>query len=256
MFAAMVKGIVGVVVVAGLAGGCAVGQQISYSSQIPQIRSPGAVSVAVAVQDTRDEVRMGMKPPNFCGLLRGGFGNPFNVTTASNRPLATDFGYVIGRGLAAGGVRTAWVATAPTLPDDVAVRAVVGQRADRALLITISDWKSDTYQNTALQYRLTARVLDGQGRVLAQNQVVGSENLGGSFFNPGGHAKQVVPIAYRRQLERLLNARQILQGLAGGAGAQAAPPQQPAPPPEQAPPSVQPAPSTPPAPLPGAAPAS
>jgi len=242
----MVRGIVGVVMVAALAGGCAVGQQITYTSQVPRIRSPGPVKVAVAVQDARQEVRFGTKSPNFCGMFRGGFGNPFDVTTASNRPLATDFADVIGRGLAAAGMYVAPVPAAPNQQDAETVRGLASQGADRALLIQIAQWKSDTYQNTSLEYFVTARVLDAQGRLLGEDQITGKDSLGGAW-NPGAHAKEVVPLAYREGLERLLNSPRIQLALAAVASApQSSPPPQIPASPQAAPPSTAPPPTAPP----------
>jgi len=183
------------VIAAAAAGGCAVGQQIPYN-QMPRVQMPGTGRVALVVQDWRDEILSGAKPPNFCGTLRGGYGNPFNVTTASTRPLAADFATVIARALSTSGFRVVMV---PTL------KGLAPGSADRSLLIQIADWKSDTYKNTALIYRVTAQVRDAQGRVIAQSQIVGNDDLGGDFWNPGNHMKAAVPPATRIRLERLLN---------------------------------------------------
>jgi hypothetical protein len=42
--------------------------------------------LAVAVHDERSEVASGDKNPAFVGLLRGGYGNPMDVRTASGAP--------------------------------------------------------------------------------------------------------------------------------------------------------------------------
>ena len=68
---------------ATLAGGCAVGNQHVYRGASAEIGTSGDTTVAVATQDLRPYVASGEKAPNFVGLSGGGFGNPFNVTTAS-----------------------------------------------------------------------------------------------------------------------------------------------------------------------------
>jgi hypothetical protein len=219
-----------VVVAAGaLSGACAVGQKISYGAATPQILSRGATTVALAVQDRRTEVVSGKKAPTFCGLLRGGYGNPFDLTTESGRPLATDFTDAIGRGLASSGYRVLPVPVEPQQADGEIRLRLSKPATARAMLVQIVEWKSDTYKNTSLTYVVTARVLDAEGRVLGQATVSGTDQLGGSFaghfFNTGGHAKRVLPAAYQRVLERVLNAPQILMALT----ARAAPPPPPAP---------------------------
>jgi hypothetical protein len=42
----------------------------------------------VTTHDQRDYVRSGSKDAQFVGLQRGGFGNPFDVRTADDKPLA------------------------------------------------------------------------------------------------------------------------------------------------------------------------
>jgi hypothetical protein len=67
-----------------LLGGCAFGRTYSYSDvpiAMQAISSSGSVTVAVV--DDRPYVLSGGKPDRFVGLMRGGFGNPFDVNTQS-----------------------------------------------------------------------------------------------------------------------------------------------------------------------------
>src|SRR5207245_797055 len=64
-------------------------------------------------------------------------------------------------------------------------------------------WKADRMQNTALIYAVTLRVLDMDGRVLAEKNLIGRDNLGGSFWNPPAHAKTAIPAAFKANLEAL-----------------------------------------------------
>src|ERR1043165_6626851 len=84
-----------------LIGGCAVGVRHQYDSATPQINAASGGKATVAAQDRRAYVLNGDKQENFAGLSRGGFGNPFDVRTESNQPLADDFGRTIQRALAA-----------------------------------------------------------------------------------------------------------------------------------------------------------
>lgn len=66
----------------------------------------GTITVAVATHDQRPYVVGGNKKPNFVGLSRGGYGNPFDVVTVSGNPLADGFSESISRSLAARGFKT------------------------------------------------------------------------------------------------------------------------------------------------------
>lgn len=46
-------------------------------------------------------------------------------------------------------------------------------------------------------------------KVLAEKQIQGKDNLGGSAINPPGHAKTAVPAAFTQKLETLLNSPEI-----------------------------------------------
>jgi hypothetical protein len=197
------------------AGGCVVGQQIPYHTQVPRLRVAGAGSVALAVEDQRNEVRSGAKRPNFCGFLRSGWGVPWEVTTASNGPLAGDFGYVVTRALRARGFRVTNVGTEPGQSEAVTLQALSTQQADRWLYIRLFDWKSDTMVNTSLVYRVTASVRDGKGNLIAQSHIVGNDAIPGSFMDPGGEMKVAVPNTTRALLERLLNDPAITNALSG-----------------------------------------
>src|SRR3546814_13503229 len=74
-----------------LLGGCAVGNTHRYDLGDAQFQVNSSKSIAVAVVDVRPYVLDGDKAPDFSGLMRGGFGNPFDVTTDSGQPLAADF---------------------------------------------------------------------------------------------------------------------------------------------------------------------
>jgi hypothetical protein len=201
-------------VLAALSGGCVVGQKIAYQDGTPHFLARAPIVLALDVQDRRDEVSRGEKKPTYVGVFRGGFGNPFDVSTASGAPLAVDFRSVIGRGLAARGYRvtSAPVATPAASADALASLAKTG--APRALLVQLVVWNSDTYNGTTLTYDVRARVLElPSGRQLATARLARERDLGASFFDPGGNAKEAVPRACRAILEELLNAAAMVEAL-------------------------------------------
>jgi len=196
-----------------LLSGCAVGNKHTYHESIVNIDAAEDISIAVAAQDQRPYVLSGSKAPNFVGLQRGGFGNPFDVTTESGNPLAVDIAASVARSISESGAKVSTVSVSPSLSQEQAVSELKSTGADRLLLITFPEWKADTFNNTALLYDLKAYVSDAEGRLVAESAISGRDNLGGSMLNPPSHAKSAVPLAFRRKIEELLNSRQIAKAL-------------------------------------------
>lgn len=205
--------IVSLAIVVAALSGCAVGNKHTYTGQIPMFSVEGSRSVAVASEDRRPYIVSASKTPDFVGLSRGGFGNPFDVSTESGKPLSDDFSTTIARSLQMKGFKATTVAVgAPLAPD--AVRALVQRSgAERLALVSIYEWKSDTYMNTMLNYDVLLRVFDQAGSELANNRVTGQDNLGGSAMNPPNYAKGAVPPAYRRKLEELFSSPAVVNSL-------------------------------------------
>jgi hypothetical protein len=194
-------------------GGCAIGRQHAYDNGSPRM-ARGSLSVALVVQDQRPAVLSGAKRPNFVGFQRGGFGNPFDVTTASGHPLAVDFMTSIRHGLQRAGYRVIPVPVGDRADPAEVQEALVETRAERGLVFQIQEWKADTQMRTALHYGVMLRVLDPAGQELGRAVVAGNDTLGGDFIDPAGHAEEVVPRAYNHKLEELLNNPAVVRALA------------------------------------------
>jgi hypothetical protein len=68
--------------------GCAVGNRHAYHTVIAEPSVSGSGALGVATHDHHPYVVAGGKEPQFVGLQRGGYGNPFDVRTAEDRPLS------------------------------------------------------------------------------------------------------------------------------------------------------------------------
>lgn len=201
-----------IVLAAFAATGCAVGNKHDYTLEGPTLALAGTRSVAVVAQDARPYVLTRQKTPAFVGLSRGGFGNPFDVTTASGRPLADDFAATIARSLQSKGFKATALSAAPAGAPDVRTLAARAG-ADRLALVMIHEWKSDTFMSTALHHELTLQVFDANGSELANNRIAGRTSLGGSAIDPPSHARTAVPQFYRKTLEELFAPDAIVKSL-------------------------------------------
>lgn len=194
-----------------IAGGCAVGNKHNYHETIADINVQGSMSIAVTTSDQRQYVLSGEKRPHFVGLSRGGFGNPFGIGTESGKPLAEDMTQSIANSLAKKGFKvTPVMVDPPTANRQLFIDKLKATNADHYFILTLIEWKSDTYSSTSLLYDLKAEVLDREGKTLAVNTIQGKDDLGGAWgWNPPAYAKEAVPKAFKEKIEKLLNSPEM-----------------------------------------------
>lgn len=177
-------------------GGCVAGQSLPTAYTPPPVAAGAAqpsaadkrASVLVAVTDDRAYVKSGDKPPHFVGKYRAGFGNPWNVYTENDEPLASII-----------------------LRDLRAELAVLGYEvrsaapADRSLAISIVDWNFDGYQNGRMWYELRATVRDATGNVVATDTVRDESTIKGTFWmGARGGFEREMPKLYAAAVARLV----------------------------------------------------
>lgn len=189
--------------------GCAVGNKHQYAESVPSIKVQTAKSLAVGVLDKRVAIMNKSKTEDFVGVQRGGFGNPFDVTTASGKPLATDITTAVTTALRQDGANVREVPLASSLQEMDALKTIVMEGSDRGVLLTLTEWKADTMTNTALHYDVRLAVFDPSGKILSTNEIRGNDNLGGSFMNPPEHAKAALPVAFKTKMETLFSKPEI-----------------------------------------------
>ena len=192
-------------------GGCAIGVKHDYQGPLELDVSTSA-PVAVATLDQRPYVVSGQKGPDFVGLSRGGFGNPFDVTTQSGKPLAADMSNAIVSSMKSKGVDARMVELKPGLADGQAISELRAGGAHKAVLLTLREWKGDTMVNVGFAYDMDLRIFDRSGNPLVSKVQQGKENLGaGTPFSPGG-GDQVLP-RYRRMMELLFRDPDVVKAL-------------------------------------------
>lgn len=193
--------------------GCAVGNKHAYNNIEAQTSAKTSKSVSVASLDQREYVVTGQSKPDFVGMQRGGFGNPFDVLTASGRPLSSEFTTAVKNALERNGAKVIALETKPSSSTQAAMAQLVASTGDRLLLLSIKEWVGDSQVNTEVRYNLVLTVADNTGKALANKTYSGARDLGGSQLNPPGHAKEVMPKAFREAIEALLNSPEIAAAL-------------------------------------------
>ena len=121
-----------------LLSGCAVGVTHQLDTAVPTVRTTGKDSAfVVSSHDQRPYVRSGAKPESFVGLSRGGFGNPFDVNTASGNGLASDISKALANALSANGAQVEIIAVTPHEQETVVLSKLAARKV-KAVLVTIS----------------------------------------------------------------------------------------------------------------------
>lgn len=196
-----------------LLSACAIGNKHPYHDMLANIQTDGAIAVAVSTHDQREYVIYENKNPTFVGLMRGGYGNPFDIITVSGNPPAEDITKSIILSLNKKGFQAIPVISSYSENRNSVIDRLKEKGADRLLLVTVNEWKSDTYANTALIYNVDANIFDKEGNILGSSTIEGRDNLGGSFMNPPAHAREAVPRAFKEKIEELLNNEDIISNL-------------------------------------------
>lgn len=195
--------------------GCAIGNRYAYHTIVADPQLTGAAAVGVATHDQREYIRSGSKDPQFVGYQRGGFGNPFDVRTEDDKPMAEAMTTSIVNTLMRKGFRTRPVIVAHSLSSDEARQRLLRADAARMLLLTVQEWKSDAVMRIGLTYDVTMTVLDRAGTVLAEKRIQGDKEVLGAAGLPSG-VGEVVGKAFKAKLEQLLDDPAITTALRSG----------------------------------------
>lgn len=192
---------------------CVVGQKVRYDGLAMDLKASGRMGVAVGALDERTYVKNGEKAQAYVGTLRGGFGNPWDVMTASGRPFATDLAEGICEAMKKNGYAVTAVTLEPRTSPEQVVQLLKASKSERLLFVTILEWRTDTMMNTSAYFNLALQVMDAQGTVLAEARTQPGEEALGAAMNTASHLKEVAPPVLRRKLEQLLNDPKVVAAL-------------------------------------------
>ena len=156
-----------VLLIASCGGNSAIHRTENYANAWPGINYSTDRSIVVGVVDNRPYVLSGKVGTQYVGVMRGGYGNPFYMSTESGGPLSDDLGTAIDSGLKNSGLRSTVVFLPSGLSPDKALKQFGANQRERALLVMVDEWKSDTYTTSRFLYDITATVYDGSGNLLA-----------------------------------------------------------------------------------------
>ncbi len=144
----------------GCGSNSAINRTEDLSNAWPNISLQSDRTILVNAIDERPYVLNKKKGASFIGLMRGGFGTPFDMNTTSGQPLAEDLKNAITSGMKNEGLIADSYSIGESQELDNNLRVVV---------LHIKEWKSDTYTTSKFLFDLKLEVLDSTGKVLASN---------------------------------------------------------------------------------------
>ncbi len=192
--------------------GCAAGNKYNYRSSpmaLP-IQPVDHRTLILSVEDLRPYVLNGEKEPSFVGLQRGGFGNPFEVTTSTGKPMTEDMSAAIVRGLMDVGYRVVNVQGKPEIV--YLVNNAVKEDATRIVVLKVYDWKSDIYMGITLHCDLRLSVFDANGELIAESTMNFVKEIGGAQLGAAKNS-QIVADEFAKQIGYLFNKNEVRSAL-------------------------------------------
>jgi hypothetical protein len=191
--------------------GCAVGNQYDYRRADIALPVAGGGTVGMGVLENREYVLSGEKKPDFVGLQRGGFGNPFDVTTASGDGFTSDLADALEKGLRDSGFAVKRLQI--TSPGASAVQAEIGKNGEtRNIVLTVNEWKTDIYMDMNLHFDLFLEVVSRDGQILASNRISGEEKVSGAAMSADKNSR-LAESALETKIGRLFNKPEIINAL-------------------------------------------
>jgi hypothetical protein len=195
-----------------LLSGCAAGNKYNYrsSSMALPIKSVEHRTLILSVEDLRPYVVNGEKTPSFVGLQRGGFGNPFDVTTATGNPMTEDMSAAIEKGLMDVGYR---VVNVPGNPEHIyLVKIADKEGASRIVVLKVYDWKSDIFMGMTMHCNLRLSVFDANGELLAESTMNFVEEISGAQLGAERNS-QTVTDEFAKRIGYLFNKNEVRNAL-------------------------------------------
>ncbi|NLA41085.1 MAG: hypothetical protein GX874_06705 [Smithella sp.] len=135
-----------------LAAFLAIGQNANYADAWPKIEYGSDINIAVGVYDQRPYIIDGEKSPTYTGTVRPFTGNPWNVNTKSDKPLADEIASAVVSGFLHVGIQAQSISIAFSDSQQAAIEKLRHLGKKRIVLITLQEWRSDTYVNNNFLY--------------------------------------------------------------------------------------------------------
>ena len=147
------------------------------------------------------------------GIMRGGYGNPFNTWTESGGPLADDMLTTVIDSLRARGFAVMPLKTSTTDSLNSVMAKFSASGVDRLIFMDLKEWYSDYLPRAFVAERSTL-FLNVEVTVFDRNQKhIVKNNLKEELSLPSGWPENTVPDAYQRKFRQLIDDSRVCLAL-------------------------------------------
>jgi hypothetical protein len=186
---------------------------IRYTATLHNLECTSNRSVAVAILDERPYVLNKEKDPSYVGIMRGGYGNPFNIWTESGAALADDMLTTVTDSLRTRGFTVMPLKSSTTDSPNSVMAKFSASGADRLILMEVKEWQSD-YLPRAFTAERSNLFINVEIAVFNRNQKsIEKSNLREELTLPSGWPENTVPDAYQRKIRQLIDGSRVCQAL-------------------------------------------
>ena len=186
---------------------------IRYTATMNNIECSSNRSVAVAILDERPYILNKEKDPSYVGMVRGGYGNPFDIWTESRAPLADDMLTTVADSLRARGFAVLPLKTSPTEALNSVMASFRASKAERLIVMELKEWYSD-YLPKAFAAERSNLFINVDVRVFDRNQSnIVKTHLKEELTLPSGWPEETVPYVYQRKIRQLIVDSRICRAL-------------------------------------------
>ncbi len=208
-----------VLLIGNLLSGCAIGNKYNIANVKAECRETGKFTVVVASLDKRKFITDKTSPDTYVGMVRGGYGNPFDATTLSGLPFADAVSKAICNALTNKGFKAMPIFVKFDTPEKEVIKHLLDRKKDRAILVIIRQWESDSFYNLNVGYNFIMKVISQDGAILATAKTKNAINMPGSILTGAlAMSKKEVPNIFKKAIESLLNNPEVMKALANSPG--------------------------------------
>jgi hypothetical protein len=125
--------------------GTVVGKKVNYVDDHAKLNYAGQGSIVVITRDERPYVLDGDKKPQFVGVMRGGFGIPFDVMNLSGNPLADDISTSLATALKGAGFDATVDIPPAGETAEQSIARVAAKSPGHIIVVRLSNLRTDGY---------------------------------------------------------------------------------------------------------------
>lgn len=179
-----------------------------------ELQGGSSKSITVGILDERPYVVSGEKPATYIGQFQLSMGDPYDAFTSSKQPMAAEFTTKLPSLLTQKFPQVKTINLPTGTSKQMAVELLLESGDDKAVLITLKEWKSHTAIDTSLWFDAQLEVFNTEKQLLSYKRTQGHDTFGGAAIaGPITNAKRTLPHAFRQKMQALFSDTLVIASL-------------------------------------------